>query len=217
MSGIGSFGEADLARIRQAVADAEARSGGEIVAYIVGQADEYPEAAWQGGASGGLLGLALVYLLVEGSVSWGSPPFVVVLLGAVVGVAVGWGLFQWVGPLKRWAAGGSMSLRVASRAEQAFLEEEVFATSGRTGVLVFIALFERRVVILADTGLHEAVPEETWETLADGVARDLARGPDPGAVVAGVGRVGEALAAGGVIREAADRNEIPDEPRVRDR
>ena len=37
----------------------------------------------------------------------------------------------------------------------AFVEEEVFSTRDRTGILLFLSLFEHRVVVLGDSGINQ--------------------------------------------------------------
>ena len=39
------------------------------------------------------------------------------------------------------------------RAENAFLEEEVFNTTQRTGIMIFISFFEHEVIVMADRGI----------------------------------------------------------------
>ena len=56
-----------------------------------------------------------------------------------------------------------MGERVAARAERAFLEHEVFATRDRTGILVFLSIFERRVVVQSTAGIDHAVDGERFE------------------------------------------------------
>ena len=50
-----------------------------------------------------------------------------------------------------------MDHQVRRRALQAFVEHEVFATRERTGVLLILSLFERRVVVLGDAGINAKV------------------------------------------------------------
>ncbi len=56
------FTKADGERIRVAVADAERRTSGEIVPYVVEQCDAYEVAEWRGGA---LAGTATATLFAE--------------------------------------------------------------------------------------------------------------------------------------------------------
>ena len=54
--------------------------------------------------------------------------------------------------------------------------EEVFKTRDRTGILIFLALFEHRAVILADEGIHRAVPREEWQALVDELVAGIRAG-----------------------------------------
>ena len=209
-----AFDEEGLSRIRQAVAGVEEETGCEIVTYIVAESDAYSETAWKGAALGA--GLAAVALggWAEWAYPWGGMAFWSVPLAVLVGLAVGW-FVGGSGPVRRFAAGRTMEERVAERAERAFLEEEVFRTEARDGLLLLFSLLERRVVILADEGLHQGVPVERWPRIAAAAAEDMARGPGPEAVVAGVERVGRLLSEAGFRASEQDRNELADEPRVR--
>jgi uncharacterized membrane protein len=44
-------------------------------------------------------------------------------------------------------------------------------TAERTGVLIFLLLEDRKFHILADEGIHGKVGEETWQTIANEMAR----------------------------------------------
>ena len=59
-------------------------------------------------------------------------------------------------------------VRIAAAA--AFHERGVANTSGETGVLVYLSVMERRIEILADRGVLEAVPALEWNRIAS-VAR----------------------------------------------
>ncbi len=56
-------------------------------------------------------------------------------------------------------------LEVRQHAQSLFLTRELFATAARTGVLILVSLFERRIEILPDTGLHGRVSEADWRAV----------------------------------------------------
>ncbi|MBP1643751.1 MAG: hypothetical protein H6Q03_2420 [Acidobacteria bacterium] len=88
----------------------------------------------------------------------------------------------------------------------------MFATRERTGILIFVALLERSVVVLADSGVHPFVPDSEWRALAAAIAREM-RTKTPGqALLAAVQRAGGQVAALGPRRRADDANELPDAP-----
>lgn len=65
--------------------------------------------------------------------------------------------------------------QVDLRAELEFYEAGLDKTAGQTGILIFVSLMEHRAVVLADKGISEKLPPETWsgvlETLLAGIKR----------------------------------------------
>ena len=58
------FSEQDLSRIKHAVEDAEKKTSGEIVPYVVQQSDDYERAVWRGASAAGGLAV-LIFLAVH--------------------------------------------------------------------------------------------------------------------------------------------------------
>lgn len=204
--------EAESEAIRAAVAAAERASAGEIVPLLVEAADGYEVADWKGATLGALLAALAAAALLALRPVWGPAVSWLVLpvgAGALAGVLVA----RFSAGARRWLAGRErLDEMVESRAFEAFVRHGVHRTRDRSGVLILVALFERRVRILADEGIHAAVPAETWDALAAETARAM-RGGRPGpALRAAVERCGELLAAHGPRRRADDRNELPDAP-----
>ena len=51
-------------------------------------------------------------------------------------------------------------MRTAARA--AFVDQGISRTRGRTGILVFVSLFEREVEVVADVGVDPVLLGEDW-------------------------------------------------------
>ncbi|MDH3727358.1 MAG: hypothetical protein OER77_07485, partial [Myxococcales bacterium] len=105
----------------------------------------------------------------------------------------------------------ALSSRVEGRAAEAFLEEQVFATSERTGVLIFVALFEHRVLVLADEGINERVDATAWDDISNELAFGIRRGTPAPALIRAVERCADLLSEHGVAADAA--NQLSNEPR----
>jgi putative membrane protein len=216
------FNSAELDAIRDAVAQAERRTSGEIVTYLVGRCDSYPEAALRAGVVGGAVGAAGSLLLFVfdplrigflGDLGFGMVLSLPLLLGAVAA-----SFCALSAPLQRLLLDREdIARRVQQRAEAAFLEQEVFATRERTGVLLFVALFEHRAVVLADSGITRLLPSSAW----DGVVQDLCAGLRAGDAAASlcgaIDALAELLEGAGVQRRPDDAEELSNEPRLRDR
>ncbi len=204
---------ADAAAIRDAVVEAERQTGGEIVALALATADDYQAAYWKGAALSGFATAALAAIADEVRPLWVSRPAWMALV-VVCGMLAGGLATLAIPPVRRWLCGAALlERRLQQRAREAFLVYEVFKTRDRTGILVAVSGFERRVVVIADSGLHAVVPAGTWDRLAAETAsavRDSGPGP---ALLAAVRRAGEILVASGLARRADDRNELADEVR----
>jgi len=212
------FGAEALAAVREATAAAEGRTAGEIVPYIVGRCDDYAEAGWTGATLGALLATGLAALPYYLGGYWGVPDLLWLALPPLAGAVAGYLLVTSVPRLKRWLVPAeTFDRRTRLRAEAAFLEEEVFDTEGRTGVLIFLALFEHRAIVLADSGIHAAVPAGAWEGIVGALTAGMRAGRPADALLEAVRGCGELLAAYRVTVRPGDVDEIPDEPRLRDR
>ncbi len=204
----------DLDAVRQAVAAAEAASGGEIVPYIAATSDPYPGAAWKGAAFGALAGALAGWAIRGAGGYWGGDLLAWMVLPAAAGSALAFAAVHLSAPLRRWLAGAElMDLRTRRRAAAAFLEQEVFATADRIGILVFLSLFERRVVVLADSGIHARVEEGEWQGITARIAAGIRRGELEAALVAGVRECGELLARHGLAHRGGQTNELADDVR----
>ena len=208
------FTPSDLEAIQSAVREAEARTSGEIVPYVVERSDEYPSAVWKGAALGALLGPLVALAMHRWSGIWGVPLTYWIATPAPIGGALGYLLTLWLPPVRRWMAGEAvLETRSRLRAAAAFLEQEVFRTRDRTGILLFLSLFEHRVVLLADSGIHQKVEVERWETITRRLAEEIRAGrPGPGLVEA-IRACGELLERHGVARQADDQDELSNELR----
>jgi putative membrane protein len=211
------FAARDLEAVREATTAAEARTAGEIVPYIVERVVERDEARWRG-ATLGALGAALIAGVVHAvGHYWSGVGVWWITVPAIVGAGFGYVVTD-IHAIARWLIPEDHFDRaVRLRAEAAFLEEEVFATRDRTGILLFLALFERRAVILADEGIHRRVPQDTWQDLVDDMIAGIKAGRAADALVEAITRCGELLEQYRVERRPDDEDELPDDPRIRER
>jgi putative membrane protein len=206
------FSAADEEAIRAAVADAERRSAGEVVPWIVASCDPYPEAAWRGAVLGALLGMAAGAVAHWLAGVWGGA-LLWFALPALAGGAAGLVFGSLAAGKRLLVEREVMSHRVHLAADSAFLHGEVFATRERTGILVFLALLERQVVVLGDSGINARVRPEEWQHIADDIVAGVRRSRPAAALAAGIEACGALLAERGVPQHEEDVNELPDRPR----
>lgn len=207
------FTQADLDAIRAAVGEAERRTSGEIVPYVVDRSDDYPTAAWKGAALGAILGPLVALAIHRWSSIWGIPVDWWIALPAPVGGALGY-LLSLLPPVRRWMVGDEiLEERARRRAAVAFLDQEVFRTENRTGILLFVSLLERRVVLLADSGIHQKVEPGQWEEITRRLAGEIRKGRTGPAMVEAIRSCGELLERHKVEILPEDRDELSNELR----
>ena len=214
------FTDADRERIREAVAAAETRTAGEIVPYVVRASGSYPVAVWRGASAGALLAATVALAVAWGYGGWGLgwlysawAMALAVALGGVAGAVVG----ATVAPLRRRLAGGAdLDETVHRRAALAFVEEEVFDTRDRTGILLFVSLFEHRIEVVGDVGINAKVEPGEWDEVVARLRAGVVRGDLAGGIVEAVGLCGDLLHRRGVAVRPDDTDELSDDVRVRD-
>jgi putative membrane protein len=105
--------------------------------------------------------------------------------------------------------GSLKAARVKRAALEQFLGHGLHVTRDRTGVLIFAALAEHRVEVIADEGIYAAAPNTVWDEVVADLVSGLKRGQIADGFVAAVGRTG-AILADHVPPRGDDRNELPD-------
>lgn len=208
------FSAEERRAIADAVSAAEDGSRGEIVPVVVAASDRYEAAGWRGALLGALAAAVAAAVAHRLAGSWADPALWIALpplLGAVLGrLAV-----ALCPPLRRALAGREVLDReVRQRAAEEFLEQEVFRTRDRSGILILLSAFEREVVVVADRGIREAVPAGEWDALARAIAGGVGAGRPADALLAAIARCGDLLRERRVAARAEDRNELPDGLRI---
>jgi len=187
--------EAQQQQIRDAVAQAEARTAGEIVVLVVSASYHYPMAAVRA-ALFCALPLGLLLTPVAGGWLWlgRANLWVFLALATVLGIVAVAAVNHWA-VLKRWLTPvAEMEAEVREAAVTGFFNHRLHCTRDQSGVLIFISVLEHKVWVLADKGICDCVGEGAWsQTVAlitDGIRR---RQPCP-AICAAVQQVGDLLA-----------------------
>lgn len=193
--------EADKARIAAAVAEAEARTSGELMCVLTTEVSKYREAplAWAAGVSlvvppflflMGAQPLTLAEALGGWTVAHG--PGAEARLGLAVTVYaitqtllfVATLLIGSIPPVRRLLTpGGLKTRRVHRMAFQHFLGASAHLAPDQPGVLIFASVEDRRMEIIAHEAIHRQVGQGAWdEVMADAIAEMKRNGPADGLV-----------------------------------
>jgi putative membrane protein len=213
------FTENDLQRIKSAVKEAEQKISGEIVPVIVEKSGYYSIANYKGSLIGASLAFIVMimldrYVIHDASVTLYYDPvfiFFVVILGGVVGAVVP----NFLPSLMRMLVSQRhFDHATKQRAENAFLEEEVFNTRHRTGIMIFISFFEREVIVMADRGISKVVDQKQWDKIVADLISNIRMGKIVDGLEGAIRRCGEILLEKGFLITADDVNELRDDLRI---
>lgn len=202
-----------LERLKARVKAAESKTSGEIVPLIVPRSQSLGPVRATLLLAGLMLGWACV--VVENLVSPFQIPFSWIMSTLSGGLALGF-ILAFIPYVLRLVLGPE---RLARRAHEAalaaFVREGVSATKERSGVLIFVSLFEHRVEVVADTGIHQKVGPETWVQISNEIALGFKTRTPVEALEAAIDRVGSLLAQH-FPGSHSDKNELSDDVRVRE-
>lgn len=104
--------------------------------------------------------------------------------------------------------------RTRDIAYRVFLEEGVFQTRERTGMLLFMSFLEREAVILGDEGINKKVSPEIWEGILMSLTTGMKRGNRTEAIIQTIQSMGNLLKQYPI--QVDDRNELRDDLRIGD-
>jgi len=209
------FSPAELERIKNAVKTAESKISGEIVPVFVEKSSHYTIANYRAA----LIGAAAVFFLIVifdryvPALAVYDPVliFVLVMLGGFIGAIKS----HFINPVKRLMLSQSyMDQATRKRAQSAFLEEEVFNTRQRTGIMIFISFFEHEVIVMADKGISKVVEQKEWDAIVRKIIEHVKQGKITDGIEAAILRCGEILLEKGFVVTPDDVNELKDDLRM---
>lgn len=216
--------DSDQARIAQAIADAERHTSGEIFCVVSRRVSAYLDVslAWAAGAAL-LAPIVFVPFVLDlrwpqggweaahqaaAAASTGQALALYALTQAAVFVAVF--LLTRIPVLRRLVTpAGVRRARVREAALQQFLAHGVHVTRDRTGVLLFAALDDHQVELIADEGIHAKVEEDAWAKAVAALTRELRADHPVEGFSAAIGLCGQVLAQHFPPRPD-NPNELPD-------
>jgi putative membrane protein len=207
---IGPLTPGQIAKIDEAIADAERNTSGEIIAVVAGRSSTYWHAPYEAGLW--CAGIAIVFATIGSLISGNGWPLW--YIGWYVAITVGGFLAGFFATRienveRLFADQAIMRAECEERAQRLFVEHGIFRTTGGTGVLVYVSLFEHTVIVLGDSAISARIGPNEYTSIVEAMVKKIQQGRLQDALVEGIETLGTHLAAG-FPRAASDVNELPD-------
>jgi putative membrane protein len=198
-----TLSDQDRARIRDAIAEAEAKTAGEIFVVVAGSSDDYRLVALLWATLAVLfVPLPLIFLTL-------TPALHIYLAQLAIFVVVS--MLLSLPPLHIAVVPHTLKkARAHARAVEQFLAHGLHTTEARTGVLIFVSLAERYAEIIADTGIAAKVEQSVWDEAIAGLIAETRAGRLGEGLLQAIARAGAVLAAHFPPRPG-DVNELPND------
>jgi len=213
-----TINDVELDRIKAAVREAEEKISGEIVPVLVDKSGYYPVANYKCSlifSAVTFFGIIMLdrYVIDASHTLYYDPMFIffLVFVGGVIGYIVP-NISPWA--QRFFVNQKQLDESTRQRAENAFLEEEVFNTRHRTGIMIFVSFFEHEVIVMADRGISKVVEQKEWDTIVSEIIRNIRSGKVIEGIEGGIKRCGEILLEKGFKKTADDVNELRDDLRI---
>lgn len=226
-------------KIDTAVGEAEKNTSGEIVPVLASAAETYERALFLAGVWATLLATLLVivcwciYVFVlppDSPMSWNdqgevregaalfwhalSAPLFILFPVQILAFLGGYYSAQGWPMLHRAFIGqGYMADRVRQAAHEAFYLFRLSETRDATGIMIYVSLFERMVVVLADKAIDEKLNQDAWDRVRDLVIDGFKTSKPEDGIVQAVEACGRILAEH-FPRKSDDTNELPNHLRT---
>lgn len=211
--------EQDLQRIKGAVKDAEDKISGEIVPVIVERSGTYLSAHYKSAMlASSLAFVAMIlldrYVVHDANLAFFYDPAFIFIIVAAAGIIASF-LPALSEPLKRMLVSKSeLKYECRQRAETLFLEEEVFNTRLRTGIMIYISFFEHEVIVMADKGISKVVEQKQWDKMVADLIINIKAGKITDGVEQAIRQCGALLLEKGFVKTQDDVNELGDDLRI---
>jgi len=156
----------------------EKQTNTQIVLAHIKRSDVYAEIPWKAFALGASIACLLLFILHLTLYDWYSVVSVLLAISGTLGTGVVFAIITLILPAfaKLFLSDSRSETEVKQYADSLFLSRELFTTSNRSGILLMVSQFERKVVILPDTGLHNILTADVLQNIISAMAPILKRG-----------------------------------------
>ncbi|HRI86807.1 MAG TPA: hypothetical protein PK869_01005 [Candidatus Hydrogenedentes bacterium] len=213
------FSAEQKAAIEKAVASAEQKTAVEIVPVVATASGRYDRAEDIIGLIGGMKAMAIAYTQLPDSSAartgaWDGTAVAYQIPVLLLAVFVGFMLAAFVASRLHWlrrlfTPAIQMREETGQAARRIFYDSRIHHTKDASGLLIYVSLYERTAVLLADAAITEKLGQGTLDELTAGLVSGIRAGDITAALATTINAAGNKLEAV-LPRSSHDTNELSD-------
>lgn len=213
------FTDDEKKRIDAAVEQAEATTSGEIVPVLATRSGPYDRGLFYAALMFVFLATLLLvgvhFLPIDNLLydAWEIPLWLLLPCQAVALFGGFYAADRFPGIHRAFVPHALMHKRVEQAAKSAFHSFKLTHTEASTGIMLYVSLFERAVVVIGDKSINEKHDRKTWDSVRDLLTGGLREGNAVGGFEAAIAECGRVLTEHFPI-QADDANELSNHLRL---
>lgn len=161
----------DKLLIKSLIKEAESKTHSEIVPMIVHHSDIYPAAHFRA---------AIIVSFLFSLALYFSPLSIInpiyFLWIQIPGLFIGYYLGQFPFITRMLITKAEIDLEVTQKGYEAFFNHNMHVTANHTGVLILVSMMERKIKIIADSGIAKKVDQKIWDEIIGEFAEKIHEG-----------------------------------------
>lgn len=210
------FSEENLKQIEDKVKQVESQSGIEVVPVFVERSHYYPQAFWR------LVVIVLAIMIftfeiiqMGSSNTWDENQKLFLNINIILGIEfilifVCAKIFNLT---KYLLHEDEINRETSKSAQTEFLKHEVFKTKNRIGILIHLSFLERKINILADSGIYSKTKQSDWDAIAQYISQEFKKGHSTHAITRAIEMCGDLAKKVGIESQLSTSNELDDKLR----
>jgi putative membrane protein len=208
------FTNDELEKIKEAVRVSEEGNNAEIVPVFFLSSGKYPEAVFKGILFSFLLfssSIQIILSLFYDSFLLSIESF---FIFQIISLILGFSFLQIPSVKRFFTTKKDRNRNVLNQSYKCFVENEIFATKNRTGILLFMSFFEREVVILADKGIYKYLNPNSWTEITEKLVSDMKSKPKTESILLAIESLSKLVK--NLPKEMIIENELKNDLRIGD-
>ncbi len=209
------FSEGDKTLVKEAVQYLERETAGEMVVYFARGSGDYLDSCWKLSVLFGV-----VYLTLIATLSWlwllpGVIGILAICLAGICASVIGFAIPFVFRPLRvAFTPPLTIAHCVLTKARDIFLQEQVFDTTDRIGILIYISELEHQVEVLGDSGINAKIQQNDWNEVLDLVIQGIKAGHPAQGIANAIEKCKSLLLDNGFSNVVKPDNELSDDMRI---